>query len=93
MSTAQTMVRTSIAIGEANFLLAQDADLDALKQDIVTAVQAGGDFVEFVVVGNRTVSALLTGRDSIILSIETVPLDARDTGDVDAPFGTFFDEL
>jgi hypothetical protein len=62
-----------------------------LKRAITAAVRAGGDFVDFVVVGNRLVSVFVTGRDRVVLGRETVPLDDRDTGDTDFPFGTFYD--
>ncbi|KTS10061.1 hypothetical protein [Microbacterium testaceum] len=86
-----TMVRTQIAIDEASFFLAQGQDLVALRARIEEAVQAGGGFVSFVVVGNREVSALFTAHSRAILSVETVPYDARDTGDSDDPYGGFFD--
>lgn len=88
---AATMTRTTISIGDAQFILAQGQDHEELQRRIETALRAGGAFVKFVEVGNRTVSALITGRDRVILSVETVPFDARDTGDVDYPFGGFHD--
>jgi regulator of extracellular matrix RemA (YlzA/DUF370 family) len=87
------MVRTSIAFGEAVYLLAQAPDFADLKAKITAAARAGGEFVDFVVVGNRTVSVLVTGRDRVVLSEETIPFDPRDTGDTSYPFGTFFDEI
>lgn len=93
MSESKTMVRTSIAVGDSVYLLAQSQDYEELKHRIEAAVRAGGEFVEFIVVGNRRVSALMTGSDRVILTLETVPYDERDTGDVDFPFGTFFDEI
>ncbi|MFG6401591.1 MULTISPECIES: hypothetical protein [unclassified Microbacterium] len=91
MSDTKTMVRTSIALGDTSFLLAQDQDYEDLKRRIEEALHEGGAFVEFVVVGNRTVSALITGRDRVLLTIETVAYDERDDGDIDEPFGSFFD--
>lgn len=85
------MVRTQIAIGSERFLLAQSQDLDELKQRIEAAVHGGGSFVHFVVVGNRDVSALITPAIGVIFTVETVSFDARDTGDVEDPFGGFFD--
>jgi hypothetical protein len=87
------MVRTSITFGEATYFLAQAPDFVNLKRDLIAAVRAGGEFVDFVVVGNRTVSVLVTGRDRVVLAMETIPFDARDTGDISRPFGTFYDEI
>ncbi|BAJ75072.1 hypothetical protein MTES_2108 [Microbacterium testaceum StLB037] len=87
----QTMVRTQIAIDEASFFLAQGQDLPELRSRIEQAVQAGGRFVSFVVVGNREVSALFTAHSRVALSVETVQYDPRDTGDSDDPYGGFFD--
>ncbi|MFD4959413.1 hypothetical protein [Microbacterium sp. NPDC058389] len=91
MSEQKTMVQTSIALGEAHYLLAQGHDPEELKQRIGAAIHSGGAFVDFVVVGNRTVSAFLDGRERIILTVETVLFDERDTGDVEAPFGGSYD--
>lgn len=91
MSDAKTMVRTSLAVGESVYLLAQGQDYKALERQIENALHDGGRFVEFVVVGNRTVSTLITGSQSVTFLVETVPFDARDTGEVDYPFGGFHD--
>ena len=86
------MVRTQLAINEAVFFLAQNQDIDALKERIESAVERGGRFASFVVVGNREVSVLFSPHTSVAFSIETVAFDERDDGDADVPFGGFFDE-
>ncbi|MCR2763337.1 hypothetical protein NQ152_07410 [Microbacterium sp. zg.B48] len=91
MSDAKTMVRTTITVGESVYLLAQTQDFEGLQRRIEKALDDGGRFVEFVVVGNRTVSTLITGSQSVTFLVETVPFDDRDTGDVDYPFGGFHD--
>lgn len=89
----QTMTRTSVAVNDHVFALAQGADLDALHRDIVAAVHRGGGFVELMVVGNRNVSVFFTPTTTVISSVETVPLDARDDGDHLSPFGGQYDGL
>ncbi|WP_238439513.1 hypothetical protein [Microbacterium sp. JZ31] len=91
MTEMHTMVRTEIRINGESFLLAQGQDLAALKKQIVDAAHSLGDFVEFVVVGNRSVSALITHASQVVMSVATVLVDPRDTGDPDAPFGGLFD--
>jgi hypothetical protein len=91
MIDERTMVRTTVALGENLYLLAQGQDLGALQRSIVDAVREGGAFVDFVVVGNRAVSVLMTAHRSVVFTIETVPYDERDTGDVAEPFGGFYD--
>ena len=91
MSDSKTMVRTTLAVGESVYLLAQGQDYKALERRIEKALDDGGRFVEFVVVGNRTVSTLVTGSQAVTFLVETVPFDDRDTGDVDSPFGGFHD--
>ena len=91
MSDARTMVRTTLAVGESVYLLAQGQDYKALERRIEKALDDGGRFVEFVVVGNRTVSTLTAGSQSVTFLVETVPFDERDTGDVGYPFGGFHD--
>jgi hypothetical protein len=85
------MIQSTIAVGEAHFLLAQGHDLDELKHRIETAVHGGGAFVDFVVVGNRNVSIFMTDREPIVLTQATVVFDERDTGDLEEPYGGLFD--
>ena len=91
MSDPQTMVQTTIMVGDSHYLLAQGHDHEALKRRIEDAIRGGGAFVDFVVVGNRTVSAFLDGRERIVLTLETVLFDQRDTGDTAAPYGGMYD--
>ena len=91
MTELQTMVQTQLAVNGGTYLLAQNQDLDDLRRRIEEAVAAGGRFVEFTVVGNRSVCVLVTPVTQVAISVETVPLDPRDTGDVDFPYGGLFD--
>lgn len=91
MSDVQTMVRTLLAVNDADFLLAQGQDIETLKRRIESAAATGPKFVDFLVVGNRSVSVLITATTRAIFSIETVQFDARDTGDELSPYGGFFD--
>ncbi|CAH0180148.1 hypothetical protein [Microbacterium sp. Bi128] len=92
MSEAHVMVRTQMVVNDAVFALAQGQDVDDLKARIENAVDLGGRFESFVVVGNREMSMLFSGRTAVTFSVETVSYDERDTGDADLPFGGFFDE-
>lgn len=85
------MVRTEVAVNGRSFYLAQGQDVDALKERIETAARANGRFVDFVVVGNRAVSVLITAGAQVTFSVETVQYDPRDNGDEDEPFGGLFD--
>ena len=87
------MVRAQVAVDDSGFFLAQGQDIDGLKRKIETAAREGAGFVDFVVVGNRTMSVLITGVSKVVFSIETVQFDARDDGDDSAPFGGTFDML
>lgn len=88
---SQTMVRTEIAINGSSVFLAQEQNVDDVKRRMEAAVQAGGAFVDFVVVGNRSVSVLVGPRTQITISVATVVFDPRDTGDEAQPFGGFYD--
>lgn len=92
-SDNQTMVRTQVVVDDAGFHLAQGQSIDDLKRQIEAAVAAGGRFVDFIVVGNRTMSVLISSVSRVVFSIETVPYDPRDDGDDAAPFGGAFDLL
>jgi hypothetical protein len=89
----QTMVRTHVGVDDSSFLLAQGQDVTGLKREIEGAAHAGGGFVDFVVVGNRTMSVLITPVTRVVFSIETVEYDARDDGDDSSPYGGTFDLL
>ncbi|MFS0732253.1 hypothetical protein [Microbacterium jepli] len=91
MDTQKSMVRHSIAIDDVTFLLAQEQDVPALKTAIEGAAGTSGTFVNFTVVGDRGVSVLVTGTSRVVIAEETVAFDARDTGDIEALFGDFFD--
>lgn len=85
------MVRTEIAINGSSVFLAQEQDIDDVKRRMEAAVKSGGAFVDFVVVGNRSVSVLVSAQTQITISVATVGFDPRDTGDEAMPFGGFYD--
>ncbi|NKF33739.1 hypothetical protein HER21_45775 [Pseudomonas sp. BGM005] len=49
--------------------------------------------MDFVVVGNRQVSVLITQHSRVTISVATVAFDERDTGDLDFPYGGYYDIL
>lgn len=93
MGEQKTMLQTEILADGVTYLLAQDQDLDDLKRRIEEAITMAGTFVDFVVVGNRQVSLLVTPRSRMSISVTTVLFDARDTGDVHFPYGGHYDLL
>lgn len=92
MNGGKTLIRTQMAVNDAVFALAQGQDIEALKARIEGAVERGGRFESFVIVGNREVSVLFSPHTSVAFSVETVAFDERDDGDADVPYGGFFDE-
>lgn len=82
------MLRSTLTIERHSYELAQNTDLQALKQATEKAVAAGGRFVDVTVVGNIAMSVLVTPGVPILLRTEEVPDDDRDTGDVADPFTT-----
>ncbi|MWV48011.1 hypothetical protein GRS96_01825 [Rathayibacter sp. VKM Ac-2803] len=80
------MIRTTVTIDGKTYGLSQGEDIDALKESSSHAAQAGGGLVEFVVVGNRSVSALVSPGVPVIFEEIEVPDDDRDTGDVHEPW-------
>ncbi|MDR6689144.1 hypothetical protein J2X55_000043 [Microbacterium sp. 1154] len=91
MSDSETMVRTQISVDGSTFFLSQGQDLAGLQKRIEEAVRSGGRFESFVVVGNRVMSVLFTARSRVVVSVETVQYDPRDTGDAGDPYGGFLD--
>jgi hypothetical protein len=93
MSDMQTVVQTEIKINDTPSLLAQDQDVADLKRRIEAAMATTGRFVEFVVVGNRRVSVLISPFTQVVVSVATVHFDPRDTGDESAPYGGWLDSI
>jgi len=91
MTQMQTMVRTEITVDGRNSYLAQGQDIVDLKRRIEAAMITAGAFVEFTVVGNRSMSVLISPRSQVVLAVETVQYDPRDTGNDDEPFGGMYD--
>lgn len=91
MDESKTMVQTEVLVDGVPHLLAQGQDVDEIKRQIEVAISGSGNFVDIVVVGNRTVSVLVTPRSRVAISVATVLHDDRDDGDLGAPFGGFYD--
>lgn len=87
------MVQTEVTFDGEGFLLSQDQDVGDLRRRIEEATRGTGTFVDVVVVGNRTVSVLITPRSRVTIRVSTVAYDARDTGDVDYPYGGYYDVI
>lgn len=93
MTSAKTMIQTEAIFDSASYLLAQDQDVADLRRRIEDAARTPGLFVDFVVVGNRQVSVLITQHSRVTISVSTVAFDERDTGDLDFPYGGYYDIL
>jgi hypothetical protein len=91
MDEIRTVVHTHVIIHDSSFYLAHDQSLDELKQRIEAAAATTGRFVDFLVVGNRSVSVLISPGTPVVFSMETMHLDERDTGIESEPFGGDFD--
>lgn len=87
------MVQTEVTFDGTSFLLSQDQDVGDLRSRIEEAVSGSGTFVDVVVVGNRRVSVLITPRSHVTISVATVAFDARDTGDLEYPYGGYYDVI
>lgn len=93
MTDVETMIQTEIVFDGTGYLLAQDQDVEDLRGRIEAATRTTGTFVDMVVVGNRTVSVLITPTTQVTIAVATVPYDPRDTGDIEFPFSGFYDTL
>lgn len=87
----QTMVQSHAIIDGVSYSLAQGQDLEQLKRAVEEAVRAGAAFVDFTIVGDREVSALISPSTRVVFTIETVQFDERDTGDLGLPFDGKYD--
>jgi hypothetical protein len=89
----ETVIRTELILNGRSFLLAQGQDIAALRARIEEATQGTGAFVDFTIVGNRSLSVLVSPAARVVFATETVPFDPRDTGDEQAPYGEMFDAI
>lgn len=80
-----------VEVNGVSVFLAQDQDLDALKERFQEAARTTGTFVDLVEVGNRAVSVLVSSNTTVVISRATVPFDPRDTGDDANPFAEYAD--
>jgi hypothetical protein len=87
------VLRTSVVIDGQKYPLAQGQDLEAIKSATVAAAREGAGLVDFVVVGNRAVSVLVTPTIRVMFEEHEVDGDARDNGDLRAPFTSPVDDL
>jgi hypothetical protein len=86
------MLRTSVTVDGQHYALAQGQDIDAIKSAAVDAARAGAGLIDFVVVGNRAVSVLVTPAVRVLFEKREVAADSRDTGDTLSPYSVA-DEL
>lgn len=80
------MIRTTVTIEGKIYGLSQGTDVGGLKRSATEATQAGGGLIDFVIVGNRRVSVLISSGVPVIFEEVEVPHDDRDTGDLRKPW-------
>lgn len=93
MSDAQTMIQTEVIFDGTSFRLSKDQDVSAFRRDVEAATRTAGTFVDFVAVGDREVSVLVTPHSRVTISTAPAANDTRDTGDLDFPYGGYYDEM
>ncbi|MBT2496222.1 hypothetical protein J7E45_11445 [Microbacterium sp. ISL-59] len=91
MADVKTMVQTEVVIDGVVSLLAQDQNVEELIHRIEDATASTGRFVRMTVVGNREVHVLVTPTSRASITVATVLHDARDSGDIEFPYGGFYD--
>jgi hypothetical protein len=80
------MRRTTMQVNGRDYLLAQDQDVDALKQSVLDALRDGGGMITTTLVGNRELDILFGTGIAITFQSKEVPDDDRDDGDLTSPF-------
>lgn len=85
-------VRTTVEIDGTSMPLAPGQDLEKLKRRFEAAGATTGSFVDFTVVGDRRVSALISPGTRILIWVVTVQNERGDE-DESVPFGEFYDDL
>ncbi|MCT9819863.1 hypothetical protein N3K63_06125 [Microbacterium sp. W1N] len=77
MTTPQAVTRTSVVVDGVRFDLAPGQDIAAIKADMELAVRGAAAFVDFALVDNRRVEALITPTSQIAFCTETFGPDAQ----------------
>jgi hypothetical protein len=80
------MRRTTIHIDGHDYRVAQNQDIESIKQAAIEAVRDGGDFVTLTLVGNRELQVLVSTGVAITVQTDEVPDDDRDDGNLAVPF-------
>jgi len=78
--------RYTATVGVKSYVLAQGHSIEGLREEMIGAIRAGGDFVDFVVLGNRRISVLVSPGLPVVFEEAEVEIDERDTGNVSRPF-------
>ncbi|MCE0509056.1 hypothetical protein V8Z69_16470 [Microbacterium aurugineum] len=86
-----TIMRTRIALNEAEYFLAEGQDVADLRRRIEEAMRSGGGFVEFDVAGERSVSVLISSTTQVVISTSTADEGGHDDGDGGTPYGGEYD--
>ncbi|MWV48980.1 hypothetical protein GRS96_06770 [Rathayibacter sp. VKM Ac-2803] len=77
----ETTRRTVLSVDGRRFLLAVDADAEALEKRLIEAVRAHGDMVNFMIAGGHEVCVLVSPGVAVILEHEEVPVEDPDADD------------
>jgi len=75
--TEHGMTRAEVSIDDVTVLLAEDEDIGELKKQIEAAARSPGRFVDFIARGGRAISALITSRTRVIISVTTAAAAAE----------------
>jgi hypothetical protein len=78
--------RYTATVGTKSYILAQGHSIEGLREEMVDAMRSAGAFVDFVVLGNRRISVLVSPGLPVVFEEAEVEVDERDTGNVSRPF-------
>jgi hypothetical protein len=78
--------RITMNVDGTSYALAQGQEVAAIESAVLEAARSGADVVSVVLYGNRALDVVVTPGVPITFESEDVPGDARDDGDLVAPF-------
>lgn len=84
---------TEVLIDGTGYRLAPGQDLGGLRGRIEQATQTTGTFVEFIGMGGRQLSALITPRSHVVISVTSEPVDPYDADEMPFRFEGGYDLL
>ncbi|MEW1833586.1 hypothetical protein [Microbacterium sp. NPDC079995] len=86
MSEPHSLFRIVIRVNDERFELAQDDTVQGLTGRVLSAVRAGGDFIELILLDGTAIHVLITAASQVVVTTEAVSHGPADPSAYEAGF-------